>query len=114
MFNYNTSFLEKPITFTAVPHGRDYAISIMGGDKPHIGAIAVCIPGSLASVTLVPGHREDALALSLADSISHSLDCVVSVSAGIHYDTISKSQLDEIIQIVNDLTATFVGDVNVL
>lgn len=111
MFNYNTQFLDKPIIFIAIPHGNDYAISIMGGDAFHIGATATCIPGSISSVIAVPGHKEETLALELASSISHTLDCVVSVSIGIHYEVVSKSQINQIILLVTELKDQFLKDV---
>jgi hypothetical protein len=110
MIDYNTQFLDKPITFIAVPHGRDYAISIMGGDKFHIGAIAFCIPGSVSSVASVHGHKEEALALQLASSISRALNCVISVSIGIHFDNITASQINNLISIVNTLKDGFIDD----
>jgi len=110
MIHYNTQFLDKPITFIAVPHGKDYAISVMGGDESHIGAIAVCIPGSVSSVISVPGHKEEALALQLASSISRALNCVISVSIGIHFDNITASQINDIVQIVTTLKDGFIDD----
>ena len=110
MIHYNTKFLDKPITFIAVPHGKDYAISVMGGDKFHIGAIAICIPGSVSSVTSVTGHKEEALALQLASSISRTLNCVISVTIGIHFDDITASQINEVVQIINTLKDGFIDD----
>jgi len=110
MIQYNAKFLDKPITFIAVPHGKDYAISVMGGDEFHIGAVAICIPGSVSSVTPVPGHKEEALALQLASGISHALNNVVSVSIGLHFDDISASQINDVVQIVNALKDGFIED----
>lgn len=110
MIHYNTQFLDKPITLIAVPHGKDYAISVMGGDEFHIGAIAICIPGAVSSVASVPGHKEEALALQLASDISHALNCVISVSIGIHFDDITASQINDLISIVNALKDGFIND----
>lgn len=110
MIQYNTQFLDKPITFIAVPHGKDYAISVMGGDKFHIGAIAICIPGSVSSVMSVPGHKEEVLALQLASSISRALNCVISISIGIHFDDITASQINDVLQIVTTLKDGFITD----
>jgi len=110
MIQYNTYFLDKPITFIAVPHGKDYAISVMGGDKFHIGAIAICIPGSVSSVMTVPGHKEETIALQLASSISHALNCVISVSIGIHFENITTPQINDLIKLVNTLKGGFITD----
>lgn len=107
MITYNTQFLDKPILFIAIPHGSDFAVSIMGGDAFHIGASATCIPGSISTVVSVPGHKEESLVLDVASSISHALDCVVSVSIGIHYNHVSKEEIDQIVQLVHDLKDDF-------
>lgn len=111
MFTYTTQFLDKPIHLIAVPHGKDYAVSIMGGDKFHIGATATCVPGSISTVVAVPGHKEEPLALELASIISHSLDCVVSVSIGIHYNTITQEQINQVVLLVNALKDDFINDI---
>lgn len=110
VLTYNVPYLGKSIELIALPHGKDYAISVMGGDQPHIGAVAVCTPGSHASVISVPNHKEDMLALDLANIICNSLRSTVSVSVGIHYDSISKSQIDDVIEIVTSLMDQFLAE----
>lgn len=111
MFTYNTHFLDKPISFIAIPHGKDYAISIMGGDEFHIGATAVCVPGSISTVVSVPGHKEEPLALELATMISLAIGSVVCVSIGIHYHEISKDQINQVVLLVSSLKDDFIKDV---
>ena len=111
MLKYNARYLEKPISFIAIPHGKDYAISVMGGDEAHIGAIAFCAPGSAPTLHTLAGHREGEMAVLLAEQISLRLNCSVSVSAGIHYDKISSSQINDIIEIVMNLKNQFLTEV---
>ena len=52
----------------------------------------------------LPGHREDALAQRMAQSMAEALHCAVCVSAGIHYDNISRAEIQLVEQMAHDLT----------
>ena len=52
----------------------------------------------------LPGHKEDSLALRMAQSISQSLHCAVCVSAGIHYDNITRAEIQQVEQMAQNLT----------
>ncbi len=88
--------------------GKDLNISIVGGDKPHIGAISIASPteklyngikrSATTSVISLQDHKEDKLACLAAKKIATALDCVVSVSVGIHIDNVTKQE----IEILND------------
>ena len=89
------------IQFTVVAMGQDLCIAVSGGDRPHLGALALaqCRP-SLAdpaqvsasvSVLTLLGHKEDQLASVLANQISKLLGTNVAVLCGIHIDDISSA-----------------------
>lgn len=81
------------------PIGEDLVVMLWGGDKPHVGAVAIGIPrpslenpeitSSSTSVYALLGHKEDALAKMMADKIASVLERNVVVTAGIHVDKIS-------------------------
>ena len=52
----------------------------------------------------LPGHKEDALALRMAQSMAEALHCTVCVSAGIHYDNITRAEIQQVEQMAQDLT----------
>jgi hypothetical protein len=89
------------------PIGRDFLVAIWGGDKPHIGAIAVAQPrpslkdpaltSATASVICLLGHKEDRLAKATAETLAAHLNTVVTVTAGIHWDNLSESVIQKII-----------------
>ena len=104
--------------------GRDLQV-LCGGGASHIGAVALAAPAQVyepqqgqhaladqaaqpgqteARLLALPGHKEDALALRMAQSISQSLHCAVCVSAGIHYDNITRAEIEQVEQMVQDLT----------
>lgn len=80
--------------------GPDLLVAVWGGNRPHIGAVAVAQPrpslrdpvvtSATTSVICLPGHKEDFLAKTMAETLSSALNSVVIVTAGIHWDNISK------------------------
>ena len=108
MYNNIITYLDYPIEFIAISHGRDYVISVKGGSLAHVGAVSICIPGSNASVITAPGHKDDILALDLATILCSSLNATVAVTVGIHYDNLTKSQINDIIEIVTSLMDQFI------
>lgn len=83
----------------AVHCGNDLAVVIGGGEKQHIGAVAVGVPrpslkekdvrSSSASVLCLTGHKEDMLARSAALELSKLLGHTVTVTVGLHIDDAS-------------------------
>lgn len=69
-------------------------VTLVGGEVPHIGAVAVSIPrASLAnarrrsattSVFTLAGHKEDEIARPLAAELARTLDRTTVVIAGVH------------------------------
>lgn len=82
----------------AVSIGNDLVVMISGGEKPHVGAVAIGIPrSSLAnsekvsatvSVFAMIGHKEDELARIIAQELAASLNRNAIVTVGIHIDQI--------------------------
>lgn len=75
------------IRLIAVQIGADILIQITGG-APHIGAMALAIPGQSVGSLVMDGHHEDELALNVASLIADRINRCVAVLAGIHYDNI--------------------------
>lgn len=70
------------------------SVNLLGGDAPHIGAVAVALPraslvrrgrrSATTSVLAIVGHKDDAVARSMADALARHLGVTVVVTAGIH------------------------------
>lgn len=98
--------------------GSDLNITIGGGNKYHIGAVAIAVPRfeykenkkrtASTSLLCVYGHREDELAYHVAKKIATSLDCIVSVSIGIHIDNINNEEINILINNVYKLMDTII------
>lgn len=88
--------------------GEDLLVAIWGGERPHIGAVSVAQsrpslknPANLsatASVFCFPGHKEDELAKAASEVLAATLNTRVVVTAGIHWDNLSKKGIDKAIE----------------
>ena len=95
---------------------QDLLVAIWGGEKPHIGAVSVAQPrpslkypevmSATASVICLLGHKENELAKAASEVLAAALKTQVGVTAGIHWDNISKDGIQKVIknsQILVDL-----------
>ena len=88
--------------------GQDLLVAIWGGEKPHIGAVAVAQPrpslkdpdltSATASVICYVGHKEDELVKASAEIIAAVLNTRVVVTAGIHWDNLDQGGIDTILK----------------
>jgi hypothetical protein len=88
--------------------GSDILVAIWGGEKPHIGAVAVAQPrpslkdpevtSASASVICMVGHKEDELAKAAAEILAATLNTQVVVTAGIHWDNLDPEGIQCIIR----------------
>ena len=93
--------------------GNDLNVTIGGGEKYHIGAVAIAVPRleykegkkrtASTSVICVQGHREDELSYQSAKYIATALDCTVTLTIGIHIDDIDQKEFQKIMDNVNNL-----------
>lgn len=88
--------------------GPDLLVAIWGGEKPHIGAVAVAQPrpslkdpevtSATASVICNVGHKEDELVKAASEILSSVLKTQVVVTGGIHWDNLDEKGIRQIIQ----------------
>ena len=98
--------------------GEDLLIAIWGGDKPHIGAVAVAQPrpslkdksvvSATASVFCYLGHKDDIIAKQAAEKLSATLNTNVTVTVGIHWDDIDEAGIKAIIANSQELVNTII------
>lgn len=77
--------------------GDGINVLIEGGDRSHIGAVAVAGPDTKVQVVTFPGHREDVICKRWAEVLADAFCCPAVVSAGIHYDGIGRLEIQEIV-----------------
>jgi hypothetical protein len=107
VFTVRTHEGEYDITAGVRLIGQDVLVAIYGGEKPHIGAVAMAQPrpslkdpdvtSATASVFTYVGHKEDALAKAAAEILAAALKTHVVVTAGIHWDNLTKEGIQQII-----------------
>ena len=83
--------------------GADIAVTVSGGNRPHIGSVAVSVPrlslsgdGTISATTSVinmTGHKDNILSEQIASALSSHFNCTVSVSAGVHFEHITPGQM---------------------
>jgi hypothetical protein len=88
--------------------GNDLLVAIWGGEKPHIGAVSVAqarpslkdpnVTSATASVFCFVGHKEDELAKAASEILAAAMNTQVVVTAGIHWDNISKEGIQKVIR----------------
>ncbi len=86
--------------------GKDFVIVIGGGEK-HIGAVGISFPTEsiitgdttiTTSVITLPSHKEDVVVKMFSEKVSKALNIKVVVVAGIHFDNISKNDIEKILK----------------
>ncbi|MFB0532721.1 MAG: hypothetical protein ACETVU_03530 [Desulfatiglandales bacterium] len=88
--------------------GEDLLVAIWGGEKPHIGAVAVAQPrpslrdqrltSATASVFCYPGHKDDTVAKEAAEKICSALNTNVTVTVGIHWENIDDAAISRVVE----------------
>ena len=88
--------------------GEDVLVAIWGGERPHIGAVAVAQPrpslkdpdvtSATASVICFVGHKEDELVKAAAEILAATFKTHVVVTAGIHWDNLDEEAILRIIK----------------
>lgn len=88
--------------------GEGVTVQVLGGEKPHVGAVALSLPrpslsepGKLrASTTVVPiyGHRDDEIARPVAEQLAVALEQPVVVVAGIHIDAAAVEEVEVLVR----------------
>ena len=112
-FTINTNEGEYDLAASVRQIGQDFLVAIWGGEKPHIGAVAMAQPrpslkdpevtSSTASVFAYVGHKEEELAKAAAEILSATLKTNVVVSAGIHWDNLPPEGIQRVIENSNIL-----------
>lgn len=98
--------------------GVDLSVMLFGGDRPHIGAVAVSQSrpslqyadktSSSTSVITLLGHKEDQLACEVASRLAVKTEATVSVACGIHLDDITPDEIRTTCQLVDQVVEELV------
>jgi hypothetical protein len=99
--------------------GDDLSVTIGGGDRPHLGAVAVSSPrpdrGAAAdqrattSVITLPHHREDELARRTSARLASSLGVNACVACGVHVEAITRDEIRDVEALVEELATALLA-----
>lgn len=82
------------------------SITLTGGEKPHVGAMAMSVPGSSAEnnkmscdTWIIPraGHKDDQAAAQVARQVCLATGQPVAVTAGIHIDQAEDWEIEQLL-----------------
>ncbi len=97
VFEVKRQVLGRPVRVSVLPCGDDFAVTIRGGDAPHVGSVTVARNGEIVSKWVGQGHRDDVVGDGFATGLSQRAGGVVCAVCGIHYDSVTEEQLAEIV-----------------
>jgi len=84
-----------------MPMGEDLNVMICGGDRPHIGAVAVAHVAADGTIhvdqVVIGSHREDVVVVPAAQRIAAALHNSVTVSAGMHWYEIDAAGIETVL-----------------
>lgn len=120
----NKIYEELRISLSVRAMGEDLCVTVCGGDRPHIGSVAIAEPrpsleregawSSTVSTYNFTGHKDDAVAVKAAHLIASALRRRVVVLCGIHYDAPTPALLRETealaARMAEDVIARFGGE----
>lgn len=80
-------------------------VTIAGGERPHIGAVALAQPrpslrdphqrSATTSVLALVGHKDDEVARSMANQLAQASGRATTVIAGIHVDQATDEEIEQ-------------------
>ena len=101
--------------------GKDISVTVYGGQKPHIGGVAMSVmspalhePERLTCtehMISVQGHKEADLARSVATHLAKMFECTVTVSCGIHYVDAVKEDITAVLALVKEMVDEFAQNI---
>jgi hypothetical protein len=107
---------------TAFLSHESLAVNLVGGEVPHIGAVAVSIPrpslgnprqrSATTSVFTVVGHKEDELARPMAAELARALDRTTVVVAGVHIHRARAPDLGKLFENAGRIMEVIIARVN--
>jgi hypothetical protein len=101
------------VTARILRAGDDLQLYIGGGERPHIGGVAVSLPhGSLddvstpsctTSVFNLRGHRDGEVAKMFADAFCRAFGRTVCASSGIHVNGANEADIERLMEVCESL-----------
>lgn len=98
------------LDITVLPTEEGLTVTVYGGDKPHVGAVAIGLPrpsladpsktSATASVFALVGHKDDEIAKPVAEMLAAKLRKPIVVVAGVHLVSPSTEQINTVMELI--------------
>jgi hypothetical protein len=121
--NYSINDGDYSLNASLCQCGRDISLTVIGGTRPHVGAVALALPrtsladdekvSATVSSICVTGHKDDELARRGALALAGRFNCTVVVSLGIHIDNAGSSDIQRLCSNFDKLIDKLRGEIYV-
>ncbi|MGI6072559.1 MAG: hypothetical protein ACOX75_06060 [Lachnospiraceae bacterium] len=110
--SFTTEIFGKKIETQVLDTRNGLCVIIAGGDRGHIGAVSVAESGTLLMSVQLPEHREQVVSDKWAKALSLQYNVPVAVSCGVHFDDVSREQINQIVDVLDGLLEKILKEFN--
>lgn len=93
-----TELFDLPVCAEVTRLDAGIHVLLTGGSRTHIGAFSMAEPDGTLHTTSLPGHKEAILSEKWAGELCMLTGENVCVAAGIHYDNLTKEQIQRVVE----------------
>ena len=104
-FTLTRELMGAPITAHAICLPNGLQVTVYGGTLPHIGAVSAADPQGNITTQQFPTHKDGVVSEEWARALLEAGYCPAVVTAGIHYDDLSRGQIDQVVALTNEMLA---------
>lgn len=102
-FEEKCTLFGADITAQVIILDEGVQVSVFGGTRPHIGAVSVVNMVGEMTTTQFPGHWDGVVSRVWAKALIEAGYIPAVVTAGIHYDQISKADIGTVLELNDGL-----------
>lgn len=97
---------DKDMHLTLTKLDEGITALIVGGDRTHIGSVTVISPEGEMTSADFPGHKEACVTQKAAGYLYRQFKTPVTVTAGIHFDNITKEEITAVLEMSERMLMT--------
>lgn len=102
---------DKDMHLTLTKLDEGITALIVGGDRTHIGSVTVISPEGEMTSADFPGHKEACVTQKAAEYLYRQFKTPVTVTAGIHFDNITKEEIRSVLNMTEEMLKTAVTEI---
>lgn len=104
-FTVTREQMGAPITAQVLRLPAGVQVGLYGGTLPHIGAVSIAAPDGAVRTEQFPTHKEGVVSEEWADALARAGFAPAVVSAGIHYDHLTKAEIAAVVAVTREMLA---------